>query len=92
MNATGKVTFESLEFEKRGTIDSWLSSNIFEIQQPGSTERESAIKDAIRVQQLVNPTKNEIQTVTDRLKEYLPMEDPFWVRWIFFADSYGVSP
>lgn len=92
MSVAGKVTFESLEFEKRGTIDSWLSSNIFEIQQPGSTEREAAIQEAIRVQHLPNPTKADVQAVTTRLRNHLPAEDPFWVRWIFFAESFGVSP
>ncbi len=92
MSVAGKVTFETLEFEKRGTIDSWLSSHIFEIQEPGSTERESAIKDALRLQRLPNPTKDEVQAVTDRLKDHLPAEDPFWARWIFFADSFGVVP
>ena len=92
MSAAGKVTFESLEFQKRGTVDSWLSSDIFDLQQPGSTERETVIKDALRLQSLSNPTKAEIQEVTNRLKEHLSTEDPFWVRWIFFADSFGVSP
>lgn len=92
MSVEGKVTFERLEFEKRGTIDSWLSSDIFAIQQPGSTEREDAIKTALRIQQLPNPTKDEVQSITNQLKEYLPAEDPFWVRWIFFAESFGVSP
>jgi hypothetical protein len=92
MNDAGKVSFESLEFEKRGTIDSWLSSDIFEIRQPGSAEREAAIEDALRLQQSENPTTPEVEEVTNRLRLYLPAEDPFWVRWIFFAESYGISP
>jgi len=52
---------------------------------------ESAIQDALRLQEIPNPTKDQVQTVTNRLKEYLPVEDPFWVRWIFYADSFGVS-
>ena len=92
MSVAGKVTFERLEFEKRGTIDSWLSSEIFEIQQPGSTEREAAIEDALRLQHLANPSKADVQAVTTRLRRHLPAEDPFWVRWIFFAESFGVSP
>jgi hypothetical protein len=90
MSVAGKVSFKDVEFEKRGTIDSWLSSDIFEIQQPGSTERQAAIEEAIRVQKLRNPSKNDVQAATARLRECLPAEDPFWVRWIFFAESYGV--
>jgi hypothetical protein len=91
MSIAGKVSFKDVEFEKRGTIDSWLSSDIFEIQQPGSTEREAAIEEAIRIQSLKNPSKKDVQAVTDRLRRYLPAEDKFWVRWIFFAESFGVS-
>jgi hypothetical protein len=88
MNATGSVTFESLEFEKRGTIDSWLSSGVFAIPQPGSTERETAIQDAVRLQNQQDPAKADIEAVTARLREHLAAEDRFWVRWIFF----GVLP
>ena len=91
MSVNGQVRFESLDFQMRGTVDSWLSSHIFEIQHPGSTEREAAIREALRVQSLPSPTKEEVQATTDRLKEHLSTEDPFWIRWIFFADSYGVS-
>jgi hypothetical protein len=91
LNMSGKVMFEKLDFEKRGTVDSWLSSNIFEIKQPGSTERESAINEALLLQQKSKPSKDEVQAVTNHLKEYLPTEDPFWVRWIFFAESFGVT-
>ena len=92
MSADGKVFFNNLEFEKRGTIDSWLSSDIFEIQQPGSSTREYAIKEALRLQQMKNPTKTDIQAATIQLSEHLSVEDPFWVRWIFFAESFGVKP
>lgn len=92
MSVDGKVFFKNLEFEKRGTIDSWLSSDIFEIQQPGSQTRESAIKEALRLQQMPNPTKADVQAATTRLREHLSVEDPFWVRWIFFAESFGVKP
>lgn len=92
MSKNGKVFFKSLDFEKRGTIDSWLSSDIFEIQQPGAPDRESAIEEAIRLQQLPDATKADIQEATFRLSKHLSAEDPFWVRWIFFAESFGVKP
>jgi hypothetical protein len=92
MSVDGKVSFKDLVFEKRGTIDSWLSSDIFEIQQPGSKEREEAIKEALRLQQEPNPTRTDVQAATTRLAEHLPAEDPFWVRWVFFAEAFGVTP
>ena len=92
MSADGQVLFREVPFQRRGTIDSWLSSDIFEILRPGSMEREAAIQAAVELQQQEEPTSVAIQEMTDRLKSYLPAEDSFWVRWIFFAQSYGISP
>ena len=92
MSSTGKVSFRAVPFERRGTIDSWLASDIFEIQRPGSIEREAAIQAAVELQQREDLTVAAVQEVTDRLKRCLPSEDSFWVRWIIFAQSYGMSP
>ena len=91
MRADGQVSFRPVPFERRGTIDSWLSSDIFEIPRPGSREREAAIQAAVELQQQETPTTAAVQEMTERLRSYLPPEDSFWVRWIFFAQSYGVS-
>lgn len=92
MTAAGEVSLGEVPFERRGTIDSWLSSGVFEIRVPGSTERENAIRAAIELQQSDAPTAAAVEVATDRLRTHLPPEDPFWVRWIFFAQSFGVSP
>jgi len=91
MTPRGKVSFSHLPFELRGSIDSWLASEIFELPVPGNTERQQAIQDAIRLQEAAAPTRAEVQEVTDRLKDHLGGEDPFWVRWVFFAESFGVQ-
>ena len=92
MTATGKVSFGEVPFERRGTIDSWLSSPIFEIPLPGSMEREAAIAAAVDLQQQEDPTPAAVRAMTDRLRRNLSSEDPFWIRWIFFAQSFGISP
>ena len=92
MSAAGRVSFSAVPFERRGTIDSWLSSGIFEIPRPGSMEREAAIQAAVQLQQQEEPTVAAVQEMTHRLRRYLPSEDSFWVRWIFFAQSYGIAP
>ncbi|HQU17594.1 MAG TPA: AAA family ATPase [Fimbriimonadaceae bacterium] len=90
MTPQGKATFSHVPFELRGSIDSWLASEIFELPVPGSADRETAIRDAINLQESPSPTKAQVQQVTDRLKSLLGGEDPFWVRWVFFAESHGV--
>ena len=90
MNQLGKVSFSQVDFEKRGTIDSWLASDLFELREPGSADRESAIQRAIQIQQGDNAEKEEVERVTAELKRYLGAEDPFWIRWIFYAEAFGV--
>ena len=92
MSSAGQVSFGPVPFERRGTVDSWLSSHIFEIPRPGSREREAAIQAAVELQQQEEPTATAVQEMTVRLRTYLAPEDSFWVRWIFFAQSYGLSP
>ena len=92
MNADGQVSFRPVPFERRGSVDSWLSSDIFEIPRPGSQEREAAIQAAVELQQQEEPMAAVVQEMTDRLRRHLAPEDSFWVRWIFFAQSYGISP
>ena len=92
MNALGRTSFGPVAFQRRGTVDSWLSSGIFELARPGSKDRETAIGEAIELQQLEDPSAEAVQEMSDRLSSVLSSEDPFWVRWIFFAQSYGISP
>ena len=91
MDAEGRASFEQIPFEPRGTIDSWLSSEVFEIAQPGSWEREAAIEAAVELQQQEHPTTEDVQEITDQLRTHLAAEDPFWVRWIFFAQNHGIA-
>lgn len=92
MNREGNVSFSERDYERRGPIDSWLASDLFALRQPGSTERESAIRNALRVQTEDQPTQSDVERATKELQASLAPEDPFWVRWIFFAESHGVVP
>ena len=87
----GQVVFRQREYERRGPIDSWLSSDLFELQYPGSSDRERVIREAIALQMQDNPNESAVLNATNQLRQYLAPEDPFWTRWIFFADSYGVA-
>ena len=91
INRSGKVSFSELPFELRGTIDSWLSSPVFGLKFPGSDERSIAIEKAIRLQESEKINKNEVESITEDLKKVLPSEDIFWVRWLLFAEKYGVK-
>ena len=89
MDSEGHVAFRQRDYERRGPIDSWLSSDLFELHYPGSAERERVIQEAIALQMEIDPDETAVLHATDQLKRYLAPEDPFWTRWIFFADSFG---
>jgi len=86
----GTVKFEEIAYEMRGTIDSWLSSPLFGLKYPGSDERSIAIERAIQLQESDHVTKSEVEKVTRQLKGVLSPEDTFWIRWVLFAEKYGV--
>ena len=91
LDDNGNVALNAPEFVRRGAIDSWLSSPIFELKQPGSSQREAAIHRALTIQESMSPTAGEIEIATVELAAHLAPEDPFWVRWIFFARTRGVN-
>jgi hypothetical protein len=82
------VSFEELDFVKRGTADAWLMSPVFGLDQPRSREAESAINDARRLQLRDTPLESEIAEVNARLVQYLAPDDEFWPRWRFFAKQH----
>lgn len=92
MNSQGKVAFQEISFERRGNVDSWLTSDIFEIRHPGSREREDAISAAIALQQSDHPSEAAIKAMTRSLNEHLPSEDPFWIRWAVFLQAQNALP
>ena len=90
IDSNGIVKFKEIAYEMRGTIDSWLSSPLFGLKYPGSDERSLAIEKAVRLQESDNVVKSEVEEVTRQLKAVLSSEDTFWIRWVLFAEKYGV--
>ncbi|HEY0004950.1 MAG TPA: AAA family ATPase, partial [Pyrinomonadaceae bacterium] len=91
LTSDGKVTFDEKQFVAYGAVDSWLTSDVFELEQPRNRDSEKAIEDAIALQKQKNPSKEEVQRVTDALLRYVPAEDKFWARWVYFAEQFGIE-
>lgn len=91
MSAAGVVSFRQVPFELRGSADSWLTSPLFDLRHPGSKEAELAIREAVRLQEAKKVTTGQVRHVSERLAQHLAAEDPFWVRWVFFAEQHGVK-
>ena len=85
------VVLEPLDFQKYGDISAWLTSPIFGLRQARSCEAERAIERAKAVQLTQNPDISEVETISDNLRHLLPPDDPFWPRWVFFAEQFGID-
>ena len=81
------VTLEEIEFYKYGDMSSWLVSPVFGLTHARSRSAEQAIEAAKRVQLSDSPTPDEVTRLDARLKEVLSPDDPFWSRWVFFAQQ-----
>lgn len=75
---------------KYGQVNSWLTSPIFQLKQARSTGAEQAINEAKELQLDNNPSDLDVQAVHQKLLQCLAQNDPFWPRWIYFAEKHGV--
>lgn len=87
----GDVVLDELPFVKRGTVDQWLISEVFELHQARSVPAEQAIDDAKSLQESDAPDPDQVREVNDRLVAALAPDDDFWPRWRFFAKKHGVD-
>lgn len=83
------VVVDQVEFVKEGTIDSWLTSEIFGLSHARSIEGERAIEIAKFLQLQDDPDPLEVARANSTLVKVLADDDPFWPRWRFFAEQFG---
>ena len=84
-----KVVLDELHFSKQGTIDEWLTSEVFQLKEPRSREGEKILAKANSLLAESSNDRKEIQSATEDLKESLPADDAFWPRWLHFAKVKG---
>lgn len=85
------VRFEETKFIKYGTVDAWLTSDVFELKQARSREGESALERAKQLLAQSTSDRAQILPVHRDLAEVLPPEDKFWPRWLHFVEMKGVK-
>ncbi|TBU77289.1 AAA family ATPase [Phytopseudomonas daroniae] len=91
MDDRGRVNFDEIEFELRGSVDSWLKSPSFDELHPGSESAEVALINAKALLKSPQPSKEKIEEASKSLATHLAADDPFWMRWIVFAMQNGVE-
>ena len=78
-------------FIKYGQVNSWLTSSIFNLKQARATDAEQAIDEAKALQLSNDPSNDDVQAAHKKLLQCLSQNDPFWPRWIYFAEQHGVE-
>ena len=87
-NANAELSEES--YIKYGQVNNWLTSPIFNLNQARATGAEQVINAAKNLQLEDDPSDEEVQAVHQQLVHCLAQNDPFWPRWIYFAEQHGV--
>ena len=85
----GNVTMRRLEFQKYGDSSGWLTSPVFGLRHARSREAEDAIEAAKKLQMQKDPPVVEVERVDAALRRCLAPDDPFWPRWVYFAERVG---
>lgn len=82
------VQLRSVHFERQGTVDAWLMSDFFDMDSARSKEAEVLIETAKEMQaQGKRASKRDVERLHDRLRDVLPDDDEFWIRWNFFKQK-----
>lgn len=75
-------------WRRYGDVNSWLSSEIFDLAEPRSIEAETAMRRALALLQAgQKPALGEIEAVDADLRKVLSDVDRFWVRWSAFVEE-----
>ncbi|MGH9764687.1 MAG: AAA family ATPase, partial [Blastocatellia bacterium] len=66
-------------------------SEVFDLTPTRSREADQAVKKAIALQSQERPQKQDVESVSEELVNYLSADDQFWPRWLYFAEQHGVE-
>lgn len=91
LSKDNEVTFGELRFIRYGSIDAWLTSEVFDLRHARSIEAETAIERAKVLQKQKNPKREDVKAVSEDLIRTLASADEFWPRWLYFAEQHGVK-
>ena len=87
----GMVEFGELPFLKHGTVDAWLTSDIFKLKQARSKRGETAVEQVRSLMEEEEPSRERILELNKALQFVLPEDDEMWARWLFYARFHGVQ-
>jgi hypothetical protein len=84
----GVVTIARDDLHRRGDVNRWLQSDVFDLAQPTSREVERALREAATLCSQADPSDEQVRQIDQRLKELLPEMDPFYARWHYLMREH----
>ncbi len=86
------VEVRKLDWRARGDANQWLTSEVFDLKQPGSLRREQALERAKAALRQPGLAPEEVREIHHELHAVLGDTDPFWARWEARAKAAGIDP
>ena len=86
----GLVKIEKSSWQNFGDVSSWLTSDVFGLTAARSLEAEKAIQKAFDAIDRADMDPKMIMLIHGELREVLKDSDPFWPRWLYYAEKKGV--
>lgn len=88
-----RVELTRPQWRRYGDVNNWLSSEIFDLEEPRSVAAEEAIRRArALLQGGQTPALDEVDAVDAELRKVLSDVDRFWVRWSAFVEEARAAP
>ena len=81
-------------WSRKGDVNAWLASEVFNLKEPGSVQAEEALEQARHFLRSVSSGQNalndeqmqQLQEIDNQLRASLSDVDAFWIRWSQFRD------
>ena len=86
----GDVKVERFPWQNFGDVSSWLISEVFGLGAARSIEAEKAIQKALGAIDRVDMDPTELKSLHKDLRAILKDKDPFWPKWLYYAEKKGV--
>ena len=86
----GEVIVERASWRNFGDVSSWLKSEVFGLGEARSLEGEKAIQKALNAIDRADMSPNVLQELHEDLRAVLKDTDPFWPKWLYYAEKRGV--
>ena len=84
----GSVNLEKDDWYKRGDVNRWLMSDVFDLEQATSREIEAVMSEAAAVCRDAEPNCQEVKRIDSLLIKLLPPQDPFYSRWHYLMGKH----